>query len=253
MLGQMKRWLAALVIAACGRDASPPPASAPPRGAEPGEMADDPEDPNDTLPVVTAAATAASPREALLAEVRRELTAMTERRYAHHTHVDEATGVFDFDCSGFVGYALSRAAPAAFQTIVDATRRRPLAKHFEGFFAAPRAPWTAVARVADLVPGDLIAWLEPPVKRSRNTGHVMIVAAPPHAGERAGELVVAVIDSSHSGHGPSDTRLRDHRDGLGSGPLVLITDGAGRPVGYRWSTSRRSVAYATQIALGHLP
>jgi hypothetical protein len=245
----MPRWLVALMLAACGGQAAAPR----PPVANSDESADDPEDPDDTLPVAAATLTAASPRQALLNEARRELTAITQTHYVHRTHVDEASGVFEFDCSGFVGYALSRAAPAAFETLVDATRRRPLAKHFEAFFTAPRAPWTSVARVADLVPGDVIAWLEPPVKHSRNTGHVMIVADAPRPGERAGELVVAVFGSSHSGHGTSDVRVRDHRDGLGTGQLVLIADADGRPVGYRWSTSRRSIAYATQVALGHLP
>jgi hypothetical protein len=215
---------------------------------------DDPEDPADALPPVSPPSTApSSPRQALLAEAHRELGAVVESHYAHRTHVSEATGVFDYDCSGFVGYALAHAAPEALHTLVDATTRRPLARHFEAFFTAPRAPWTPVERAADLVPGDLIAWLEPPAKHSRNTGHVMIVDRPPRPGTRRGELVIAVIDSSHAGHGAADARNRDHRNGLGAGEIILITDATGRPTGYRWSLSRHSVAYATQIALGHLP
>ncbi len=213
---------------------------------------DDPEDPGDTLPVVTAAGDAASPRAALLAEAHRELAAMVESHYAHHTHVVEAAGAYDFDCSGFVGYALARAAPAALQPLVAATRPRPLAKHFAAFFAAPQAPWTRVERAAELVPGDVIAWLEPPAKHSRNTGHVMIVAHAPVA-DQPGELVVDVIDSSHSGHGTADARIRDHRNGLGTGALILLVDASGRAIGYRWSRSRHSIAYTTEVALGHLP
>ncbi len=208
---------------------------------------DDPEDPADTLPAVVGTETA-SPRAALLAEAQRELAAMTESHYVHRTSVREDAGRFDFDCSGFVGYALSRVAPDALAA-VGATR--PLAKHFEAFFAAPRAPWTRVERGADLVPGDVIAWLEPPEKHSRNTGHVMIVEHAPEP--RGSELVVAVIDSSHSGHGTADPRVRDHRNGLGSGKLVLLTDADGHAIGYRWSLGRHSIAYHTAIALGHLP
>jgi len=238
----------AATVTACHL-ASPAP---PPDPEETSE--DDPEDPADALPPVSPPASAPSSlREALLAEAHRELGAVVESHYTHRSRVSEAAGVFDYDCSGFVGYALARAAPEALQTLVDATVRRPLAKNFEAFFAAPRPPWTPVKRAADLVPGDLIAWLEPPAKHSRNTGHVMIVDRPPRLGARRGELAIAVIDSSHSGHGAADARNRDHRSGLGAGEIILVTDAAGRPTGYRWSLSRHSIAYDTQITLGHLP
>jgi hypothetical protein len=234
---------AALLGGACHAEATPAVAS-----EVDGESADDsPEDPGDTLPV------AAPSKLALVDEARRELAAVKESHYAHRTRVDEAAGTFDYDCSGFVGYALSRSAPAALAAITAATRPRPLARHFEAFFEQPRAPWTRVDRADALVPGDVIAWLEPAEKHTRNTGHVMIVAAPPRAGARTGELVVDVIDSSHSGHGAADARRRTHTDGLGTGALVLLVAADGRAVGYRWSTWKKSIAYRTRIALGHLP
>jgi hypothetical protein len=222
---------------------------------EPADPPDgDPEDPGDALPsVAPPQAPAASPRAALVLEAHRELGAVIESHYDHHTHVVEPDGVFDYDCSGFVGYALSRAAPVALRSVVEATRARPLARHFEAFFTSPRAPWTRLERAADLVPGDVIAWLEPPAKHSRNTGHVMIVDQASRPGRRPNEVIVGVIDSSRSGHGPADVRNRDHRGGLGTGELVLLVDRDGRPTGYRWSLSRRSVAYQTDVALGHLP
>jgi hypothetical protein len=214
----------------------------------------DPEDPGDALPSVPPPqAPAASLRAALVLEAHRELGSVVESHYDHRTHVVEPDGMFDFDCSGFVGYALSRAAPAALRSVVEATRARPLARHFEAFFASPRAPWTRVERAADLVPGDVIAWLEPPAKHSHNTGHVMIVDHAPRRARRPDEIIVGVIDSSRSGHGAADLRNRDHRGGLGTGELVLLVDRDGRPTGYRWSRSRRSVAYQTDVALGHLP
>ncbi|MFT3694073.1 MAG: hypothetical protein QM831_13095 [Kofleriaceae bacterium] len=201
------------------------------------------EDESDQLPTVTATPTT-TPRAALLAEANRELAAMRSSHYEHHTHVDEAAGLFDYDCSGFVGYALARSAPEAWGPIV-AMHRRPLAKHFEAFFTAPQGPWTRVTDPSAIVAGDVIAWLEPPEKHSRNTGHIVIVAGPPHA--RGDELVIPVIDSSHSGHGHADARNREHRNGLGTGELVLHgLDG------YRWSTAKHSRLYHTEIAIGHL-
>lgn len=129
--------------------------------------------------------------------------------------------------------------------------RRPLAKHFEAFFSAPAAPWTRVYRANDLVPGDVIAWLEPPETHSRNTGHIVIAADRPHA--RGDELVIRVIDSSHSGHGKGDRRVREARNGLGTGDLVLHVGADGRADGYRWSTWKRSKLFLTPVAIGHLP
>jgi hypothetical protein len=52
---------------------------------------------------------------------------------------------------------------------------------------------------------------------------------------------VAVIDSSMSGHGPSDTRHAKGKDGkdhpgLGRGVLRIYTDHQGRVAGFTWST-----------------
>jgi hypothetical protein len=218
-----------------------------PLAAEPGDDSDDdPEVTDDALPAPAALGSAAM---TLVAEAHRELAAVRESHYAHHTVIDEPHGVFDYDCSGFVGYALKRVAPQAFGELVAATRPRPLAKDFYAFFAKH----DHIERVADLAPGDIIAWLEPPVKRSRNTGHVMVVDQAPVAGANPGELVVAIIDSSHSGHGHADARIRDHRNGLGAGSIVLLVDSDGKPTGYRWSLAPHSVRYATAIALGHVP
>jgi hypothetical protein len=218
-----------LLIFACGAQVHAEPVE------DDGAETDGAEDATDQLPVASHAS------GSLLAEAQRELAAKRESHYAHRTHVDEATGAFDYDCSGFVGYALSRSVPTALP------RRRPLAKDFVA--AMTSAPWTPVARAEDVVAGDVIAWLEPPELHSRNTGHVVIAAAAPRPGARADERIVRVIDSSHSGHGKADTR----GSGLGTGEMVLQVDARGAPIGYRWSTWKHSRLLHTTIAIGRLP
>jgi hypothetical protein len=230
----------AVMLAALGAVASTPPADP----ADDGD--DDPEVADDALP---APASLGSAETTLLAEAHRELAAVRESHYAHHTVIDEPHGVFDYDCSGFVGYALKRVAPQAFGELVAATRPRPLAKDFYAFFAKR----DRVEHAADLAPGDIVVWLEPPAKHSRNTGHIMVVDRAPVAGANPGELVVAIIDSSHSGHGRADARIRDHRNGLGTGSIVLLVDSDGKPTGYRWSLAPHSIPYATAIVLGRVP
>jgi hypothetical protein len=194
----------------------------------------------------------------LLAEANRELAAMRASTYTHVTSVDEPSGTFDYDCSGFIDYALARVLPDAYVTLRAATTTRPVASSYESFFesaaadaGASRGRFRRVARVSDLVPGDIVAWLKPPALTSTNTGHVMIVHGAVQA-RGANEWLVPVIDSTSSPHGTSDSRSASGATGLGTGSMVLVVDLAGAPLQYRWSTWSGSAPYSTPIALGHI-
>jgi len=191
--------------------------------------------------------------ELLLNEAERIQKAAVTSVYSHTTTIDEATGTFDFDCSGFVDYAMSRVVPVAYLDLPKGTLPRPLADTYVSYIASvasTNARWQRVAHVADIVPGDIVSWLEPTQLASSDTGHVMVVAAPPQA--VAAEWHVKVIDSANSPHGTTDTRSPSGQ-GIGIGTVVLIADATGAATGYRWSTEAASVAYKTQVALGHLP
>lgn len=191
----------------------------------------------------------------LAAEAARELSIMKVTAYEHTTFVDEPTGTFKYDCSGFLGYALKRALP----THLDAVRAfnsvtRPLAKHYELFFAsiepgAKKSGWSRVVRAIDLQPGDVVAWLKPADLVTTNTGHVMIVRGKPALNpKRADEVIVPITDSSASFHGSTDTRYPSG-EGLGNGPIGLIVDGAGKPTGYRWTGGVSTKVYSTEVSL----
>jgi hypothetical protein len=204
---------------------------------------------------------AAGPKDtaaSLVAEADRELRAMRSSAYEHHTAIDESAGSFVYDCSGFVDYALRGAAPAAFAELTQATVRRPLARHFEGFFAgiAPgtkRGHWARVARVGDLRPGDIIAWLQPADSTSKNTGHVLVVHGAPRPDDTApGAFLVPVVDSTALKHGAQDSRAASGATGLGTGSIVLLGDASGAPAAFRWSTGRKSRIRETAITLGRL-
>lgn len=190
----------------------------------------------------------------LLAEAERELQVVRESTYTHQLHIDEGRGRFDYDCSGFVGYALSRVDPQALRAVRDVPGSRPLAKHFEAFFShlSPLGAgrWQPVRRVDALAPGDVIAWKRPAESTSKNTGHVVLVAGPPLA-RSAHELVVPIIDSTAAPHGRGDSREPRHATGLGQGAIVLQVDDAGRPTGFRW-TVRSHRLWETEISMGHL-
>ena len=227
-------------------------ASAPPLHAAPesegvdstaGNEGDDSAEP---LPV------AGSPAPSVVAEAARIVASARETTYAHHTHIDEATGQFDLDCSAFAGYVLLRAAPAARDELIAATVKRPLARDFVGLIS--RLPtdtashWRRLARATDLAPGDLIAWLRPADSKSRDTGHVMVVASPPRV--HGNEADVAIYDASALHHGRDDQRSAGARTGVGRGSIVLELDAAGQPIAFRWGPGAKFHRHETTIVFG---
>jgi hypothetical protein len=191
---------------------------------------------------------------ALVAEANRELTAMRSSSYTHKTHVDEASGTFDFDCSGFMGYALAHADPSAWKSLKAATVKRPLAKHFTDFFESlpnANAPgWSRVTKVEELKAGDIIAWKRPADVVTKNTGHVLLVRAAPT--NENDEWLVPIFDSTHVRHGRDDSRTATDSDGLGTGSIVLRVDSTGAPIAYRWAPVKKDKPHETTIALARL-
>jgi cell wall-associated NlpC family hydrolase len=196
----------------------------------------------------------------LLAEIDRELAAVKSTTYSHRLLIDEGAGRFEYDCSGFVGYALRRVRAGALEPIPHPGKRRPLAAHFQAYFAllgegGGAVPgggrWERVARVAEIAPGDVIAWKKPASSRSRNTGHVLVArgAARPDPG-RPGTLLVDVADSTAIAHGVEDARRLHKTSGLGTGTIGLVVDASGEARAYRWSPG--GPPKETAIAIGRL-
>lgn len=106
-----------------------------------------------------------------------------------------------------------------------------------------RIPSIVGLRRGDLIAIDYRRQSAPEAGAERATGHLMLVAAPPQwRGDP--QVGVRVIDSSRSGHGPGDTRIRPDGSwgagGVGEGTIGLQVDGDGRIQAYRWSLSPRS-------------
>lgn len=169
------------------------------------------------------------------------------------------------DCSGFIDHLLMHDDGFA----ADDFKRwfgtkRPTADRYHDAIVEGRG-FTRLGSVAELRPGDLIAIKY--LTRHDNTGHIMLVVEAPQRMSPAPPYVdgtvqwsVAVIDSSESGHGTTDTRHkkgeggRDH-DGLGRGVFRLYTDAGGSVTGFAWSTLKvsRFVAPADEhLVLGRL-
>ena len=128
--------------------------------------------------------------------------------------------------------------------------RFPRAAGFHDAIAAGRG-FDPVRQVEDIRPGDVLAIKYPP--GSHPTGHVLLAASRP-VQRRATEPVVpgtsqyelTVIDSSHTGHGPTDTRhyaKGKFHSGVGEGLFRLYAHPDGTLAGYSWSVTRASEVY----------
>jgi len=121
-----------------------------------------------------------------------------------------------------------------------------------------RRDFKRILHVSALRPGDILAvkYTDGHISRDgvEDTGHVMLVCAAPLPVDGGKPLVpgtqqytVTVIDSSASGHGPTDTRHAPgggFSGGIGRGVIRLYADGGGRIAGYTWSDTHQSPFYA---------
>ncbi len=128
--------------------------------------------------------------------------------------------------------------------------RFPRAAGFHDAIAAGHG-FDRVPRVADIRPGDVLAIKYPP--GTRPTGHVLLAASRPERRratppELAGteQWEISVIDSSHTGHGPNDTRhyaKGKYHSGVGEGTFRLYAAADGTLAGYSWSLQKSSEIY----------
>src|SRR5271166_156571 len=176
-------------------------------------------------------------RDTVAAEGRRIVDNVRYTDYRHHTEVDESTGTYIMDCSGFVSYVLERVAPALLAMIrkeVDQPRLR--AFEFYEYFSTLKPQqsdgWHRIRRLPDVRRGDIIAWRHPGlIEPHEDTGHVLIVAHPPSA--HADDIYsVSVYDSSDIPHN-DDTR-QDGVTGVGMGEIKFRADSDGRPTSFQF-------------------
>ena len=198
------------------------------------------------------AQSAADARHVLTAQTLVQSLSLDNTSYEHGAGsiVWEGVVASHTDCSGLIDHLLMHDdgyTPEDFKRWFGS--RRPTAARYHDAIVQGRG-FTAVPTVAELRPGDLIAIKY--LTRKDNTGHIMLVveaprrlAALPPQVDGMVQWEVVVIDSSESGHGPTDTRHkrgdggRDH-DGLGRGVFRLYATADGSPGGFAWSTSKSS-------------
>ena len=149
-------------------------------------------------------------------------------------------GIYDVDCSAFLGFLIGAVAERHYEMIAGSTtHKRPLARDFYRFFAALpttiEGGWRRVTRLDDIVPGDVMAW-ELPEAQTGDTGHCFVVAARPVDADDGGRSV-RVYDSTSILHF-EDTREPDG-SGIGSGSIHFEIDAEGAPTAFRFDANVR--------------
>jgi hypothetical protein len=203
-------------------------------------------------------------RDRVAAEGKRIVDKVRYTDYRHRMEVDEFTGTYIMDCSGFVSYVLKRVAPLHFAKIleeVDEPRLRAL--EFYEYFSALKLKsdgrWRPIHGVLDIQRGDIIAWHPGSIEPHEDTGHVLIVAQTPvpvwrKSTHRSDDLEtvfpdiyhVSVYDSSNIPHN-HDTR-QDGVTGVGMGEITFRADSNGRPTAFQFNV--RDSFYGYPIAIG---
>lgn len=187
----------------------------------------------------------------VLAASYTEYNTMTQTKYDYSYTIDPATGVYFYDCVGFVSEALKQTSPAAYAQVATAAgvdaHHVPKPAGYQQFFAtldtSAAAGWQQVPTVAGIQPGDIVAEPYPPGHSS--DGHIVIAAGAPQAVGN-NQYALAVMDSTQDPHGPLDTRLTNPHNlpengtakpsGLGIGTMVFGADAqSGAPVSMAWS------------------
>jgi hypothetical protein len=184
--------------------------------------------------------------EKLLDDVR-------ETHYQHKTYVLQSAGIYDMDCSGFVDFLLKRVAPQQYVHLpIESGHARPRAAMyfdlFSGLSSNSVPGWKPIERLADAQRGDIIAWaLAASTQKEGDTGHVVIVAAPPVLA-KTGEYRVAVYDSTGIHH-DDDSRPKE-TSGIGKGVITFRVDDRGVPVAFQFNSHAHF--HLEPIAIGRI-
>lgn len=182
---------------------------------------------------------------------------MTGTRYQHFTRVRFKQGLFYWDCSGMADWIIRRTAPRAHRSL---RRERPVARTFYRTIArspteGDRGGWQRLTGPEKIAPGDVFAWVKPPMFRKRkNTGHVGFVISTPQPHPRfANVWTLRIADATRIRH-EHDSRPRGGEGGFGTATIAFLFHANGAPLAYGWYGSRQrpNTFVPTKIAFGRL-
>lgn len=185
---------------------------------------------------------------------------LTQTDYQHVDKIDPSVGIYDCDCNGFAAHVLQKTAPEQYASIPKEPQQpRPRAFEYFNFFATltpdSSGGWHRVDKLEDADRGDILAWRSPSVERGEDTGHVVILAAPPLRDPSGSFFVVHLYDSAAKAHF-DDSRMPNGKPsptgttGVGSGLINMLVDGEGRPIAYLFAPPADAEYSYRPIAIG---
>jgi hypothetical protein len=165
--------------------------------------------------------------------------------YVHPPYTsDDATGMYRFDCLGFVDYVLMGADMTSYNEI--GKNANPSIESYSAYFnrldtrTANTRGWTKVMHPIDLKPGDICLWLKP---STLDTGHMWIIAGKPEVNpKRNDEVMVRIFDSTGTVHTDDSRTDSSFKTGLGSGILGFMVETTGNPIGLYWEGGKSTSA-----------
>lgn len=183
---------------------------------------------------------------------------LVETHYTHKICINDADGVYDCDCSGYVEHLLARIALRHVALIRDsASNSRPLAADFYKFFAHlpttgsnPTKGWLQIGTIAETNRGDIIAWTLDDSSTTGDTGHVFIVADTPIQINGASFAVKAYDSSALQHFEDSRGEGSDFKCGVGSGTFHIDVGADGTPTSFQFN--EKASTYKVPIAIARI-
>jgi hypothetical protein len=192
--------------------------------------------------------------EEVAAQAESIVNNLLQTDYQHDTEIDPDLGIYDCDCSAFVGWVLNLVAPRHYGSLLEEQgnpQPRPLAYQFYRFLvslsSSPQEGWVAIPQLADAGRGDIVAWEFPILEAHHDTGHTFIVADSPKL-QDDDTFAVRVYDSAAEPHF-EDTR-GSGETGVGSGFINFQVDDAGSPSAFQFAPGEPFHQFP--IAIGRL-
>lgn len=190
-------------------------------------------------------------------ECERIVDTLTDTLYQYPPYyVDRGAGIYYIDCSGFASLVLEWMAPRHNGAIPpEAGFPAPQAYLFfrflSGLTTAGSGGWSLVARLADVLPGDILAWTLGTVAPGHDTGHVFIVAGAPVVLDET-HMAVPAYDSSNIRHYEDSRHLPDGEQltGVGSGMINFNVGPDGTPTAFQFGKGDPYIP--VPIAIGRL-
>jgi hypothetical protein len=196
----------------------------------------------------------------IAAKAEEIVNTLTQTDYQHKDNIVPATGVYDCDCNGFVGFVLQSTAPNHLAKIPkESNQPRPRAFEYFSFFASltpsSAGDWKRVDLLKDANRGDILAWRFPTLEAHKDTGHVVILAETPKLAASGDVFTVRIYDSALEAHfddtrKPNGSPSPTGATGVGSGILNFKVDGAGRPLAYLFAPPLTAQYSYRTIAIG---